>query len=157
MEIFWYIYNFRLFFGFFWQFTVLTISSSVFIQILWFLAHFKGNLKYYQIPVRTKVNQYFKTGLFAVFLFRKWKTRTAGPVFSGLFPVQSRSWIGLKTGLTNTSLAVGIASHKLLKPYKLLVTLWVDLCHCCVCCVAYFEDWISRIWGVYTSLTSLAQ
>ena len=104
MEIFWYIYNYRhFFFGVFRQFMVFTISSSVFIQILWFLARFEGNLKYYQRLVRTKVNQSFKTGLFAVFLFWKWKTRTAGPVFSSLFPVRSRSWIGLKTGLTNTS------------------------------------------------------
>ena len=84
MEIFRYIYNFcHFFFNIFRQFTVLTISSSVFIQIIWFLAHFEGSLKYYQRLVRTEVNWSFKTSLFAVFLFRK--TRTAGPVFSGLF------------------------------------------------------------------------
>ena len=60
MEIFWYIYNFRrFFFDIFRQFTVLTISSSVFIQIIWFLARFEGNLKYYQRPVRTEVNRSF--------------------------------------------------------------------------------------------------
>ena len=119
MEIFWYIYYFRnFFFGVFWQFTVFTISSSVFIQILWFLARFKGSLKYYQRPVWTEVNRSFKTGLFAVFLFWKWKTRTAGPVFSGLFLVQSRSWIGLKTGLTNTILNAEIKCQKL--PYPCL-------------------------------------
>ena len=43
------------------------------------------------------------TGLFPVFDPQKQKTRTAGPVFSGLGPVQLRSFSSLETGPSNTN------------------------------------------------------
>src|SRR5271155_4986996 len=44
-----------------------------------------------------------KTGLFAVFNSQNPKDWTAGLVFSGLGPVQSRSFSSLETGPSNTS------------------------------------------------------
>ena len=44
-----------------------------------------------------------KTGLFAVFDSQNPKDQTAGPVFSGLGPVQSRSFSSLETGPSNAS------------------------------------------------------
>ena len=44
-----------------------------------------------------------KPGLFAVLRSQKWKDRTAGPVFSGLGPVQLRSFSSLETGPLNTT------------------------------------------------------
>ena len=55
------------------------------------------------MPTKTGSNRSIKTGLFAVFRFQKSKTGTAGPVFSGLGPVQFRSFCGFMTGLSNTS------------------------------------------------------
>ena len=53
-----------------------------------------------------------KTGIFAVLRSQKWKDRTAGPVFSGLGPVQLWSFSSLETGPLNTNaLSSQIAFH----------------------------------------------
>ena len=92
MEIFLYIYNFRHFF--FGHFSAIYSFDSIFVSF------HPNNMIFGTFWREFKVLP--KTGPFAVFLFRKWKTRTTSPVFSSLFPVRSQSWIGLKTGLTNT-------------------------------------------------------
>ena len=84
-------------------FTVLTISLSVFIQILWFLARFEGNLKYYQRQVSTSLWSVLRPRSLSVFcgpgLFRSFNF----PVFCGPVLVRSQSFAGPRTGLPNTS------------------------------------------------------
>ena len=65
----------------------------------------KGYIRATNPPVQTGPNhkdRFIETGLFAVFDSQKSKDRTAGPVFSGLGPVQSRSFSSLGTGPSHT-------------------------------------------------------
>ena len=89
-------------FFFFWHFTGFTISLSVFIQIMWFLARFEGYLKYYQRLVLNRsllvlrprsLSVFCGPGLFWSFNF---------PVFCGPVLVQFQSFAGPRTGLPNT-------------------------------------------------------
>jgi len=48
-------------------------------------------------------DQFTITSLFSVLESQKWKTKTAGPVFCGLGPVQLQSFFSLGTGLPSTT------------------------------------------------------
>ena len=139
MEIFWYIYNFRHFFfrcfsaiygfynifvsfhpnimifGTFWrEFKVLPKTGPNRGELVlqdWSFC----SLSILKVKDQDRRSGLFRSGLGLGSVSRQdlqtlWKTRTAGPVFSSLFPVRSRSWIGLKTGPTNTSYSNAIAA-----------------------------------------------
>ena len=75
---------------FFRHFTVLTISLSVFIQIIWFLARFEGYLKYYQRPVLNRsLSVFYSLSIFRSFAVQSWSSLSLllvpGPDFQTLF------------------------------------------------------------------------
>ena len=88
---------------FFRHFTVLPISLSVFVQIIWFLAHFEGKLKHYQRPISTGLNRSGSHRSLAVFTRSGLLRSFNFAVLSGPGPVQSRSLAGPRTRPSNTS------------------------------------------------------
>ena len=105
---------------FFRHFTVLPISLSVFVQIIYFLAHFEGKLKHYQRPVSTGLNRSGSHRSLAVFTRSGLLRSFNFAVLSGPGPVQSRSLAGPRTGPSNTSLSFGSSTFfvVLLLPFQ---------------------------------------
>ena len=102
----WWSYkNIRILYFFRSIFTILEISLSVLVWLIWSLACLKV------------FSALQKTGLFVVFRFQKSKTGPKKRPNCGLGPVQLRSFCGPGTGLTNTNPRVRLQSiiHKCIK------------------------------------------
>ena len=71
------------------------------------------------------------TSLFAVLESQKWKTKTAGPVFCSLGPVQLQSFFSLGTGLPSTSIILVVGKGCGWWWSLEMVVVWVVSARCC--------------------------